>query len=572
MLGVPARLFEFVLNGDESQHRRKLVSFVLLMVLVCVVSLGAQWAQGVTHAMGGVAAMLVASLVALVALRFRASSTWVATGIVSVGAVIAALLALAAGRHGNLSVVWLTVVPLVATALGGHRAGWITLLVASVVIVAVMVGIEHEWLLMAGLPAQSAGLPARVTTLLTSTITIFLIARTYELETTRRIEQLDTQNRQLVEAQKVSEQASRARTQFLATISHELRTPLNGLIGMIEAMLEERRPERLSEGFGVLHSSADTLLSLINDVLDFTKIEAGAMALEQLPVSPENTLRTVVEVLGNRASERGTTLSLEVAPGTPKWVVGDPTRLRQISFNLVGNAIKFTERGQVRVLASWAGGKLSVAVSDTGVGMSDDTLSRLCAPFVQADASTTRKHGGTGLGLAITRRLVDLMGGTLSVVSRPGHGSTFTVELPFTVSEAPAPVAEIASTPTPLEVLVVDDNTVNQLVAQRLLERFGHHVRVVSNGAQALAAAATHTYDVVLMDCHMPVMDGYEATRELRRRGFQQPIFALTAAATVDDQAACVAAGMNRVLTKPLRIEQLKEALAAVAAQVRAAA
>jgi CheY-like chemotaxis protein/anti-sigma regulatory factor (Ser/Thr protein kinase) len=299
-------------------------------------------------------------------------------------------------------------------------------------------------------------------------------------------------------------------------------------------------------------------------VLDFTKIEAGALELERAPVAPAAIARDVIQVLQARAAEHENQLELEVEPGTAEWMVGDATRLRQILFNLVGNAIKFTENGHVRCALRREGDSFLFAVSDDGVGMSPETLARICAPFVQADASTTRKYGGTGLGLAITRRLVEAMGGTLSIESALGAGSTFRVAIPFVESVAPKPSERVNVNATPLEVLVVDDNAVNRLVAQRLLERMGHRVVLAFDGKEAMERAHERRFDVILMDCHMPVMDGFDATRALRGEGYVMPIFALTAAVTAEDLLACERAGMTDVVRKPLRVEQLEEALARV--------
>jgi CheY-like chemotaxis protein/anti-sigma regulatory factor (Ser/Thr protein kinase) len=240
-------------------------------------------------------------------------------------------------------------------------------------------------------------------------------------------------------------------------------------------------------------------------------------------------------------------------------MLGDPTRVRQIALNLVGNAVKFTERGEVRCSLSLEGQRLKLEVRDTGVGMSAEALARIGAPFVQADASTTRRHGGTGLGLVITRRLISAMGGELRITSTPGVGSAFTVLLPAVVCDAPLAHLNKARHATGLTVLVVDDNAVNQLVAQRLLERLGHQVQLATDGAQAVERACQRRFDVIFMDCHMPVMDGIEATRRIRadERGRRTPIVALTADALSRDRERCLAAGMDDFLTKPVGSQQL---------------
>jgi CheY-like chemotaxis protein len=319
-----------------------------------------------------------------------------------------------------------------------------------------------------------------------------------------------------------------------------------------------------------MRSSADTLLAVINDVLDFSKIDAQKLELESIPLSLAAELTSVLELFRANADQRGNALALEVAPGVPEWMLGDPTRLRQIALNLVANAIKFTERGEVRCALALDGGTLCFSVRDTGEGMSPETIARIGAPFVQADASTTRRHGGTGLGLVITRRLIEAMGGQLGIVSTLGAGSTFTVRLPCTACEPPAPRVVSARKMQPLEVLVVDDNAINQLVAQRLLVKLGHQVTLAADGAEALRTLERRKFDLILMDCHMPVMDGYEATRTLRARGVDAAVYALTAAVTADDQRLCLRSGMDLVLTKPLRVDDLQRALEGVPARAAA--
>jgi CheY-like chemotaxis protein len=332
---------------------------------------------------------------------------------------------------------------------------------------------------------------------------------------------------------------------------------------MVLLLRGERDANRLEEGLQVIESSADMLRAVISDVLDFSKIESAQLELERIPVAVGAELQAVVRVLEPGAAERGTTLELERGPAVPEWIQGDPTRLRQIMTNLVGNAVKFTEGGSVRCRLFAEREMLSFEVSDTGLGMTRETVARLFRPFMQGDSTTTRKFGGTGLGLVITRRLVEAMGGQISVESERGRGSRFTVTLPFVL--APAPHTEAldgVSTSPPRRVLLVEDNLVNQMVARKLLEKLGHEVTLAGDGQQAIEACAEGTFDLVLMDCHMPVMDGFEATRRLRSAGFRKPIVALTAAVSNDDRDHCLNSGMSSVLSKPLRLDRLAEVLA----------
>jgi len=376
-------------------------------------------------------------------------------------------------------------------------------------------------------------------------------------------------------ARDAAEAASRAKSAFLANTSHEIRTPLNGLLGLARLLQKpDLAPARREQYLAQILDSAQNLSNIISDILDLSKIEAGKLSLESLPFAVRELLNATARGYEALAEERGLTLSWLIAPDVPTTVSGDPVRVRQILGNFLSNAIKFTDRGGVRVeLACVRGDRLRFTVADTGPGIDAETRARLFRPFTQADQSITRRYGGTGLGLSICRELATLMGGKVGVDSDPGQGSRFWAELPLPPAEAIA--VTTGDTRSPAErlagarVLVVEDNAVNMLIVRAMLEGWSVQVTEAGDGQQALDAVAAAEqagtrFDAVLMDVQMPVMSGHEAARRLRERHDPRalPIIALTAAALVSERDQALAAGMDAFLTKPIDAEQLLRALA----------
>ena len=381
--------------------------------------------------------------------------------------------------------------------------------------------------------------------------------------------------RELTRAKAAAEAANEAKSRFLATMSHEMRTPLNGVLGMIGLMLAGPLDAKQQGQAQLIRSSGQTLMTVLNDILDLSKIEAGRMDLEILPFALADTVQDVVSLMAVRAEARGLTLQLSLPPDLPRVLCGDASRLRQVLFNLVGNALKFTERGGVKVSLAHqalADGRVSLTleVSDTGIGIAPEAMPRLFTRFNQADSSTARRYGGTGLGLAITREIVSLMGGSIEVRSVPDQGSCFTVTLALARGELAARPGAGARGGLPpaanraLRILVAEDNPINQLLITALLEEFGHFCDLVGNGLEAVHQAQASHYDLVLMDIQMPEMDGVAATLALRALPeplSRIPIVAMTANVMPEQRRQYLAAGMTSVVGKPIDLGELNAAI-----------
>ncbi len=382
-----------------------------------------------------------------------------------------------------------------------------------------------------------------------------------------------SRTQELALARDRAQAADEAKSQFLATMSHEIRTPMTGVMGMVDILLDAEPPADMVGDLNKIKGATHSLLTIINDVLDLSKLEAGKLEIEKIDFDLHRTVRETIDLFAHRAEEKELGLHLEIADGVPSAVNGDPTRIRQVLVNLIGNAIKFTHEGSVTLRVSLSNGEgaagiLRLRVIDTGIGISKDRIDDLFGDFTQADASTSRKYEGTGLGLAISKRLVELMGGEIAAESDPGSGSAFSFTVPYVAATsdvrkdaAAAPMVEYVGQ-RPLHILLAEDNKLNQQIIHATLTRFGHTSVIVENGIEAVETVARGDgdYDLVLMDVRMPEMNGPDATRAIRKssRGNADiPIIAVTADAMEEHRRGYLDAGMNACVTKPIDRNEL---------------
>ena len=579
----------------DLQRRERLLWFTAIPM--CVVSL----VSGLGYLRSGFAhgvPMVLGALVGLLGLA--AHLRW--PSLCRTANLLLGLLSFVLGTQGMLhgavgfgTLYFLGFVPLYAIMLQGARGGWLwgslgaTMLVAFSVakVAGVSYPMQFDEQELVELHIWSGAIEFVVLT---------LVGLSYDWLKSRAMHNLGVVTDRLASARDEAERASQAKSAFLANMSHEIRTPMHGVVGTIELLLRNPDSPQRDAWLTTAHRSCLALRQVLDDIIDISKVEAGKIAIEDTVVGPRDLVHDLLLLFGPEADRQRVELSCALDDEVPVHVRGDPFRVRQIVANLVSNAIKFSSPqatgregpGRVHVeLKRVAADRLRFAVTDDGIGIAPEAQERILEPFVQADVSTTRRFGGTGLGLTISRRLADMMGGRLDLSSEAGQGSRFWLDLPLRAPDVTTPPGESASSaaggqaaPTDAEapsdppvavggstrgmtVLVAEDNAVNQSIIEAMLEELGITCEIVPDGEQAVRRAREAHFDLVLMDCHMPVMDGFEATRRIRETDAEAPpVVALTASALLEDRTRCLASGMDEVVTKPIDLDTLSAVLA----------
>ncbi|HCH65892.1 MAG: hybrid sensor histidine kinase/response regulator [Deltaproteobacteria bacterium] len=554
---------------SQARQVRIVATVVVTFIIVAALFTAPCWLLGYVGTSAGLATAIAIGLVALWALRVAGPVPAAHLTAIACCAILVPYITLAGGFEYPFFF-WFLIVPFCAGLLGGQRVG----LIWSLIIGAIVTGYVVLYLHGIRLPAIEMGSPPAVLVLSQALALVFMCSATMfifqlnlrweEQQTITAIAKLEVEVAERRSAEDAAQKANLAKGAFLAMMSHELRTPMNGVLGMTQLLLLEAQSESQRRHTEALRDSGKLLMHLLDSLLDFSKIEGGHVELEHRAFELPRVLRSASDLMRGRAQHKQLDFVVALDHNLPHWVQGDELRLRQMVLNLVSNAVKFTETGTVSLRArSPAPGTILLEVEDTGIGIPPEAQEHLFEAFTQADSTITRKYGGTGLGLAIVASLCEAMGGQVEVESSVGSGSTFRLRLPLEATESPTSSVTPATRPEAVvRVLVVEDNPVNQMVAERLLSNLDCFVLTAEHGREALEVLSTQPVDLVLMDMHMPVMDGLEATRAIRARPEPPvPVVGLTASATEHDRDACLEAGMEDVLCKPIMLEDLRALL-----------
>jgi signal transduction histidine kinase/ActR/RegA family two-component response regulator len=576
---MPDALANFLLPraalGNEDDRRRavRFVTFALTMLFWVPVFTATYFVLDapISGSVVGAAGVLVISV--LVIYRATNAHAFCSNALTAIAWCVYTLVGCVTGGNGSPPTWWYATIPVLAITLSGRKAGavWLAIVVASIGGFYVAHQYDAPFLSELG---ESGHEFMQFASLLGLTFCLHALTWAFHRIELRSRESLSVA---LVEAQA----ADRAKSEFLANMSHEIRTPMTAILGYTDLILENNlQGEAVTDALATIKRNGEHLVTVINDILDLSRIEAGRLAVNLAPCSVRQIVEDITQLLRPRATAKGVVVKAEFSGAPPDWIVTDSTRLRQILLNLLGNAVKFTARGDVTLTVSWSntrpeGPTLLCEIRDTGIGMTPEQIARLFQPFSQADATTARRFGGTGLGLVISRRLAALLGGDVSVRSEFGRGATFSVRVTAPVAEAPAlsesslvalptstQVREGTVDVTGLRILLADDCVDNQRLVSHLLRKAGCEVDIVDNGESAFEQAlAAHErgedFDLILMDMQMPLVDGYTATSRLRAWGYQRPIIALTAHSMETDRQKCLDAGCDDYDTKPIQRKRL---------------
>ncbi len=555
----------------ERDSRIASITLVCALIAAAVFGLRA-WQWGIEVRYITLGTCFVSCLVALVLIRLDGRSNM--TSLFALSGITVALLggSYSSGGISSLATIWFLATPLVGGLIGG-RFGAITGFVLSAASLTGLMMIENYLGTPPDLmPLETRAIQGRLhqwATLIIISVCVYTylhVGKATDDELEQHVLALQNEVRTRAEAEREAIAANRTKTDFLANISHELRTPMNGIIGVLGLLERANFSEKEANLVQLGLTSSHSMLSLVNDLLDIAKIESGKFEIEHESFDLAALLDNVMTRTRQLVADKPVTVTYEQRLQS-NWVKGDLVRVEQILTNLTSNAAKFTHEGEIAVNVDYSENTLKVSITDTGIGISEEGLDKILMPFVQAESSTTRKYGGTGLGLAITHQLLQLMNGELNTTSEPGMGSCFSFQLPLTPSvELERQHAAPKEKPTTNKhacVLLVEDNPINAELSLTLLEDLELNVDLADNGETALRLVRDKQYDLVLMDCQMPIMDGYEATKKIREilRLEELPIIALTANAMTGDKEKCLAAGMSDYLSKPLDFEQLEQTL-----------
>lgn len=519
-------------------------------------------------------AVVLSRLVLLFVLRIERLVTVVAHLIVATFVLLVAAVGLVGGGPSAPATVVVPLVPALATLLLSVRGGTLwTAIILTVTLALTFFDLSGVLALLGdatprpdwATPLSEEGTWFRGATACITGFLGWTVAVLFEYDRLYRI-------KEMTEARAAAEEATAAKSRFLANMSHEIRTPMSGVVGIADLLAETELSEEQARLTSVLQSSSRSMVALLNDILDMSRIEANMLTLDPSAVELKPLIDGIVHAFSPQLESSTVTLRCHISPDTPAVIVTDELRLQQILSNLLSNAIKFTTEGRIELSlkpleVSPSSVLLCVTVADSGMGMDAQTIERVQQPFQQADPSTTRKYGGSGLGLTICKYLTSALNGTLSIESAIGEGTTVTVTMRADIAETPTLPAAATLTPVRARVLLVDDDAVSRRVARLLLEHLGAHVQEAVDGLAALNAATAAEHDLIFMDVHMPELDGLEVTRRLRHQGLTTPIVALTASAFAEDRQACMAAGMTDHLPKPIRRDQIALMLAKYVAQ-----